>query len=181
MHTTILDLQDLLNNQPKPQIIALTETKHRHIKSIWRHTLRNYKLIFNPSLYNKSTKRASGGAILAIHSPAYKTIVPIRVPTPYQPYLAIAKLTPNHGTSLLAISAYLPQSNTTHGKQAYQDNLTWFATLQTQENSDLPILLGGDLQGTPAQHPTSYSAPLAEFCNTTSLAHIGDPTIPTYL
>jgi len=125
MHTTLLDLQDILNKQTPPQILALTETKHRHIKSIWRHTLRNYKLIYNPSLYNKSTKRASGGSILAIHSPNYKNIEPIRVPPPYQPYLAIAKLTPKNGTPLIAISAYLPQLNTPEGKQSYQDTLNW--------------------------------------------------------
>ena len=181
MHTTIIDLQDLLNKHPHPHIIALTETKHRRIKSIWRHTLRNYKLIYNPSLYNKTTKRASGGTILAIHSPAYKNIEPIQVPTPYHAYLAIAKLTPKHGTPLIAISAYLPQSNTPQGKQTYHDTLTWLATFLTQEHTNLPILLGGDLQGTPAHHPTSHNTHLADFCTKTSLAHIGDPTTPTYL
>jgi hypothetical protein len=53
MHTTIIDLQSLLHAQPQPIIIALTETKHRHVKSIWRHTLKNNKLVFNPSLYKK--------------------------------------------------------------------------------------------------------------------------------
>jgi len=31
IHTTILDLQSLLNTQPMANIIALTETKHRHV------------------------------------------------------------------------------------------------------------------------------------------------------
>ena len=159
MHTTLLDLQNILHKQATPQILALTETKHRHIKSIWRHTLRNYKLIYNPSLYNKSTKRASGGTILAIHTSTYKTIEPIRVPTPYQPYLSIAKLTPKLGNPIIAISAYLPQTNTHQGKQSYQDTLTWLSTLLTQEHPYLPILLGGDLQGTPAQNPTSQQPP----------------------
>ena len=181
MHTTLLDLQDILHKHATPQIIALTETKHRHIKSIWRHTLRNYKLIYNPSIYNKATKRASGGTILAIHSTNYKTIDPIRVPTPYQPYLSIAKLTPKQGDPLLAISAYLPQANTQQGKQTYQATLTWLATLLTQEHPDLPVLLGGDLQGTPAQHHTSHTTHLTTFCTTTSLKHIGDPTTPTFL
>jgi len=39
MHTTIIDLQALLHTQTKPTIIALTETKHKHNKSIWRHIL----------------------------------------------------------------------------------------------------------------------------------------------
>ncbi len=94
IHTTILDLQDLRNDHPKPHIIALTETKHRDIKSIWRHTLRIYKLVFNPSLHNKTTKRTSGGAILAVRSDAYTSIEPIQVPISYQPYLAIDKLKP---------------------------------------------------------------------------------------
>ena len=97
MHTTILELQDLLNTNSKPQIIALTETKHRHIKSIWRHTIKNYKLVYNPSLYNKKTNHASGGAILAIRYDAYATIEPIAVPTPYQPCIAIALLQPGVG------------------------------------------------------------------------------------
>jgi hypothetical protein len=58
MHTTIIDLQKILTNHSDPHIIALTETKHRNIKSIWRQTLKNYKLIYNPSLYNKLTNAA---------------------------------------------------------------------------------------------------------------------------
>jgi hypothetical protein len=41
MHTTIVDLQNILTTHPDPHIIALTETKHRNIKSIWRQTLKN--------------------------------------------------------------------------------------------------------------------------------------------
>jgi len=104
MHTTIIDLQNVLTNQPDPHIIALTETKHHHIKSIWRQTLRNYKLVYNPSLCDKHTKRCSGGTILAIHKNAYSTIKPLHIP-PYQPYLAIALLTPKAGSDILAIAA----------------------------------------------------------------------------
>ena len=63
----------------------------------------------------------------------------------------------------------------------YQDILTWLETLLTQEHPELQILLGGNLQGTPAPHPTSHSTPLENFCDNTSLKHIGDPTAPTYL
>ena len=108
MHTSILDLQDILNTHTKPQNISLTETKHRHIKSIWRHTLKNYKLVYNPSLYNKKTKRASGGAILSIRSDAYNTIETVAVPTPYKPYIAIALFQPGVGTKIFTIAAYLP-------------------------------------------------------------------------
>jgi hypothetical protein len=145
VHTSILDLQNLLNTHPKPQIIALTETKHRHIKSIWRHTLKSYKLIYNPSLYNKKTKCASGGAILAIRSDAYTTIEPIHVPTPYQPHLAIALLQPGVGTPLITMSSYLPQPTTAQGKLEYQAIFHWIAKLLYDEYPRHPILMGGDL------------------------------------
>ena len=62
-----------------------------------------------------------------------------------------------------------------------RDILTWLESLLTQEHPEIPILLGGDLQGTPSPHPTSYSTLLAKFCENTSLTHIGDPNTPTYL
>jgi hypothetical protein len=112
MHTTILDLQNILTDHPDPHIIALTETKHRHLKSIWRQALRNYKLVYKPSLYNKHTKRCSGGTILAIQKNAYSTTKPLLIPPSYQPYLAIALLTPKAGSEILAIAAYPPQHQT---------------------------------------------------------------------
>jgi len=121
MHTTILDLQKILDTNPDLHIIALTETKHRHIKSIWRHTLKNYKLIYKPSHYDKQTHRCSGGTILAIHKNAYPNIKPIHIPSQYQPYLAIALLTPNIGSAILAIAAYLPQHQTRKETQTHQD------------------------------------------------------------
>jgi hypothetical protein len=129
MHTTIIDLQNLLNAYPDTHIIALTETKHRHVKSIWRQALRNYKLVYNPSLYDKQAKRFSGGTILAVHKNAYKTINPLRIPSQYQPYLAISLLTPNRGSNILAIAAYLPQHKTTTESQTYHDTLQWLHTL----------------------------------------------------
>ncbi len=83
MHTTILDLQNILTIYTDTHIIAQTETKHRHIKSIWRQPLRNYKLVYNPSLYDKHTKRCYGGTILATHKDAYPTINPLHVPPLY--------------------------------------------------------------------------------------------------
>ena len=80
MHTTILDLQNIIATQPSPYIIALTEAKHRHIKSILRHTLKGYKLVHNPSLYTKHTKRCTGGTILAINTNTYSKIEPYQTP-----------------------------------------------------------------------------------------------------
>ena len=143
MHTSILDLHDLLNTQSKPQIIALTKTKHQHIKSIWRHTLENYKLVYNLSLYNKKTKRTSGDVILAIHSDSYVNIQPVTVP--YQPYLTIGLLQFKVGTKLMDIAAYLPQPSTSQGKLYYQALLQWLAKLLNDEHPHYPIILGGDL------------------------------------
>ncbi len=180
MHTTILDLQELLNSHSDPHIITLTETKHKHIKSIWRQTLKNYKLIYNPSLHNKFTKRYSGGTILAIHKNAYPTIKALHVPTQYQPYLAIAHLTPKTGSAILAIAAYLPQHQNKSDSQTYQDTLQWLQTLLTSEHKHTPVILGGDLQATTSPQHQSFYKPLADFITDTQLQHLGDPLTPTY-
>jgi hypothetical protein len=112
MHATIIDLQSLLHAQLQPTIIALAETKNRHNKSIWRYTLKNYKLVFNPFLYNKKTKRASAGTILAIHKAAYTNIQPIHTPTTLQPYLVVALIQLKYISKILAASTYMPQLNT---------------------------------------------------------------------
>jgi len=119
MSTTIIDLQNILTTQPDPQIIALTETKHLHIKSIWRQALRNYKLVHNSSLYYKHNKRCSWGTILAKHKTVYSTIKPLHIPPAYQLYLAIAFLTPKAGPEILANAAYLPQKQTKLEDQTY--------------------------------------------------------------
>jgi endonuclease/exonuclease/phosphatase family metal-dependent hydrolase len=180
MHTTILDLQKILDTNPDPHIIALTETKHRHIKSIWRHTLKNYKLIYNPSHYDKQTKRCSGGTILAIHKNAYPTIKPIHIPSQYQPYLAIALLTPKTGSDILAVAAYLPQRQNRNDTQTYQDTLQWLQTLLTSEHKHTPVILGGDLQATLSLQHHSYYKPLADFITNSQLQHLGDPLTPTF-
>ena len=180
MHTTILDQQKLLTNHPEPHYIALTETKHRHIKSIWRQILRSYKLVYNPSLYNKHTKRCSGGTILAVHKSAYTTIKPIKVPPPYQPYLAIALLTPKAGSEILAISTYLQQHQSKPDTRTYRDTLNWLHTLLTTEQPNTPVLLGGDLQATPSPHHDSYYRPQVDLLTNTHLTHLGGPLTPTY-
>jgi len=179
MHTTILDLQKLLTNHPEPHIIAPTETKHRHIKSIWRQTLSNYKLVYNPSLYNKHTKRCFGGTILAVHKSAYTTIKPIQVPPPYHPYLAIALLTPKVGSEIRVISNYLPQHQSTPDTHTYRETLNKLRTLLTTEQPNTPVLLGGDLQAMPSPHHDSYYKPLADLITDTRLTHPGDPLTPT--
>jgi exonuclease III len=159
MHTTILDLQSLLNTQPKTNIIALTETKHMQIKSIWRHTIRNYKLVYNPSHYDKKTKRASAGTILAIDKNTYTSLEPIKIPPTLQPYLAAALLTPKPGSQILVISVYMPQTQTPQGHNRYQELLLWLTTLLTKTHPTLPTIVGGDLQATPHQTHKSHYPP----------------------
>ena len=45
MHNTILDMHRILNTHAILTIFHLTETKHNHIKSIWREALTDYNLI----------------------------------------------------------------------------------------------------------------------------------------
>ena len=88
-------------------------------------------MIYNPSHYDKQTKRCSGGTILAIHKNAYPTIKPTHIPSQCQPYLAIALLTPKTGSNILAIAAYLPQHQTKIDTQIYQETIQWLQTLLT--------------------------------------------------
>ena len=65
MHNAILDLQNIMSTQKEPTIIHLTETKHSHIKSIWREALKEYNLIHTHITLDPITNRRSGGTILA--------------------------------------------------------------------------------------------------------------------
>ena len=72
MHTTVLDLHNLLNTQTKSTIIHLTETKHNRIKTIWRQTLKDYKLLHTCPRLDPTTNRRSGGNILVARRDTYK-------------------------------------------------------------------------------------------------------------
>ena len=74
-----------------------------------------------------TTRKPSVSQILVIHSYTYVNIEPLTVPSPYQPYLAIALLQPNMGTKIMAIAAYIPQPTTTQRKLDYQAPLQWLA------------------------------------------------------
>jgi hypothetical protein len=151
MHTTILDLQNLLATQTPPHIIALAETKHRHIKSIWRHTLKGCKLVHNPSLYNKHTKRCTGGTILAINTTTYSSIEPYKTPSHLQYHIAMALLTPKVGSKIIAISLYMPQHNTAPGNKTYNKALQWLNRTLTKDLPHAAVILGA----TSKQHPQS--------------------------
>jgi len=160
MHTTILDLQNLLATQTPPHIIALTETKHRHIKSICRQTLKGYKLVHNPSLYNKHTKRFTMGAILALNTYTYTNIEPYQTPSHLQHHIAMALLTPKAGSKLNAISIYMPQDNTTQGKKTYKEALQWLTKAVTENLPHAAVIPGGASKVHPRSatpHTTKHS------------------------
>jgi len=136
--------------------------------------------MYNPSLYNKLTKRCSEGTILAIHKNAHPTIMPLHIPPQYQPYLAIALFTPKTGSEIVAIAAYLPQHRTKTDTQAYQDTLQWLNILLTSEYAQTPVLQGGDLQAASSPQHDSFYKPLADLNTATQLKHLGDPRTPTY-
>ena len=112
---------------------------------------KNYKLAFNPSLYNKKRKRTKAGTILAIGRNTYTGIEPIRVLTTLQPYLAVALLQPKTGSQILATSIYMSQLQTPQGQFMYRDLSSWLTTLFNEDHPTLAILKGGYFQATP--HP----------------------------
>ena len=66
-----------------------------HIKSIWRHTLSNYKLVYNPSHYDKETNCTSAGTMLVIDKNIYTNMEPMKIPPTLQPYFAATLFTPD--------------------------------------------------------------------------------------
>ena len=80
MHNTILYMHHILNTQIKPTIIHLTETKHSHIKSIWRDALKDYKLIHTYPTLDPTPNRISGKPILAARREIYKEATAISSP-----------------------------------------------------------------------------------------------------
>ena len=82
-----------MNTQQKPTIIHLTETKHSHIKSIWREVLKDYKLIHTHPTLDPTTNRRSGGTILAARRDTYKGVSAIPTPPRIGDYISAATLT----------------------------------------------------------------------------------------
>jgi len=80
------------------------------------------------------------------------------MPPPYQPYLAIALLTPKAGSEILVIATYLPQQQTYQEHQTYKDASHWLHTLLTRT----PVFLGEDLQATSSPHHDSFCKPRIE-------------------
>ena len=124
MHNPILDLHRILNSKSKRIILYLTETKHNHIKSIWREALLNYKLTHAFSKLDPTTNRRSAGTILATRKDVYKEATPIPAPAHLTNYIKAATFTPHAGSPIIAMTAYMPQIHTKEQEQTYKDILT---------------------------------------------------------
>jgi hypothetical protein len=164
MHSSIIDLQEIFTHTPHPNIICLTETKHGHIKSTWRNLLKDYKLIHTPSTLDPHTNRRRGGTILGVRRNSYKLIQTVPIPKHIQTYVAAATLEPTKGSTILALSVYMPQHSTNEDKQSYQLVLDWISHLLMIEYPHLTALIGGDMQATPFPSlPRTYYPSLHQF------------------
>ena len=91
MHSSITDVIMILRNKERiPDILALTETKHSHINSLWRITLQQYKLHHNVPEINPETNRRSAGTVLAINKTKFTSSTSIDVPSHLTGYLTAA-------------------------------------------------------------------------------------------
>ncbi len=125
MHNTILDLRQILASKTKPTILHLNETRHSHIKSLWREALQDYKLIHtSPKLY-PATDRRSAGTMLVICKDICKDAASIPTPTHLSDYIKAATNTPHDGFPIVAIAAYVSQIHTNALELTYKDILSW--------------------------------------------------------
>jgi hypothetical protein len=134
-----------MNTQKKPTIIHLTETKHSHIKLIWKEGLKDYKLIHAHPTLDPSTNRRSGGTILAARRDTYKEITAIPTPPHIGDYISAATLTPYDGSPIITMSAYMPQLHSKAIDTIYTEILTWIHTEITSKFPTMTKLMGGDL------------------------------------
>jgi len=182
MHNTILDLQHIMNTQKKPSIIHLTETKHSHIKSIWREELKYYKLVHTRPTLEPNTNIRSGGTILAVRRDTYKEVTAIPTPSHIGDYISAATLTPYDGSPIIAISAYMPQLHTEAKDTIYTEILAWIHMEIMSKFLMVTALMSGDLQSTPTEEDKrSYHVPLNHFCKESGLIHITPSDIYTYI
>jgi len=135
----------------KPTIIHLTETKHSHIKSIWREVLKDFKLIHTHPTFDPTTKRRSGGAILATIRDTYKEVTVILTPQHIGDYVSAATLTPYDGSPIIAILAYMSQLHTKAKNNKYTEILTWINTEIISKFPTITTLICGDLQATSTE------------------------------
>jgi hypothetical protein len=171
------------NEHPtKTTIIHLTETKHSHIKSAWREVLKDYKFIHTHPTLDPTTKRRSGGTILAVRRDTYKEVTTLPTPPHIGDSISAATLAPHDGSTIIVISAYMSQLNNKAKDTIYTEILAWIHTEIISKFSMVTTLMGGDIQAIPTEEAErSYYAPLNQFCKETSLTHITPSEIHIYI
>jgi len=182
MHNTIIDLHQILKTQTKPTTLHLTKTRHIHIKSIWREALKDYKLIHTCPTLDPNTNRRSGGTILAVSRDTYKDANGISPPPHIGDYISAAKLTPQDGSPIISVSAYMQQRRTKAQDTIYAEILTWIHTEIISKFSTMTILMGGNLQATlNEEDERSHYTTLSQFCLESRLKHITPKDTHTYI
>ena len=141
-----------MNTQKKPSIIHLTDTKHNHIKSIWREALKEYKLICTHPTLDPTTNTRSGGTILAVRRDTYKEVTTIFTPPHIGDYISVATLTPYDAPlPIIAISVFMPQLHTKAKDKIYTEIITWIHTEIITKFPTVTTLMDVDLQATPSK------------------------------
>ena len=112
MHNTILDLHHILSTPTKPTILHLTETKHSHIKSIWKEALK--KLYTHPHITEIRPRHKSK---INMHYPSHtkrhlQPTTKISAPIHLRDFITAATLTPHKGFPIIATSAHMPKIHT---------------------------------------------------------------------
>ena len=178
MSSSIGDLSPMMT-QYQPEIVALTETKHKGVKPIWRHALHGYKLIHKPLDTAASTNRKRGGSILAIKQSAFKNIEALDPPAPLHNYIAAALKTPHAGKQILAVSAYMPQLHLPSDKANYTLCIQWI--LDHAQHPNRTCYIGGDFQASPAPNIQGNARILRELLRGQLLdVPLNDPLTPTF-
>jgi len=163
-------------------MIHLTETKHSHIKSMWREALKDYKLIRTYQTLDLTTNRRSVGSILAARRDTTKEATAIHPPPHIGDYISAATLIPHDGSPIIAILAYMPQFHTKAQDITYTEVLTWIHTEMSSEFPTVTTLMGGDLQANPTEgDKRSYYAPINRFYQESGLKHITPKDTYTYI
>jgi len=147
------------------------------MKSIWRETFKDYKLIHTYPTLDPTTNRRSGGTILAARRDTYKEATAISPPPYIGDYISSATLTPHDGSPIIAISAYMPQLHIKAQDTIYTKILTWIRhTGIIFKFPTVITLMGGDHQVIPTEEEErSY-----QFCQESGQKNITPKAIHTY-
>ena len=132
--------------------------------------------------HDPATNRRSGGTILAVRRDTYKDANVISPPPHIEEYKSAAKLTPQDGSPIITISAYMPQHRTKAQDTIHAKILTWIHTEIIYKFPTVTTLMGGNLQVTPNEEDErSYNATLSQFCQESGLKHITPKDTHTYI